>query len=51
MEEIEAWLEKVEEEIFAIEEKLLSQGDLDVIQDCTRKKNRKNRNGTRCIRI
>ena len=43
MEEIETGLEKVEEELFAIEEKLLSQGDLDVIQALYKEKEQKER--------
>jgi ATP-binding cassette, subfamily F, member 3 len=41
MEEIEEGLERVEGEIFAIEEKLLSQEDLDVLQELYRKKEQK----------
>jgi ATP-binding cassette, subfamily F, member 3 len=41
MEEIEEGLERVEGEIFAIEEKLLSQEDLDVLQELYREKEQK----------
>ncbi|MGM0828686.1 MAG: ribosomal protection-like ABC-F family protein [Bacillota bacterium] len=41
MEEVEAELERVEEEIFSIEEMLLTQGDIDILQELYKEKEEK----------